>query len=380
MLDVFNILSKLGIACSSSDLKGNELKIACPFHAEKTIGAFSINIETWQYNCFSCLTKGISPEKFIMDYLNISYKETKDWLETNCLDYKEKDSAYTDNIQDFQNSLNIEYKDQAKTENLFYYPQNLKYIDVNNYFYLKSHKISQIFVNMFKWSYCSEGYYKDYIIIPIYRDNKLFSFEARKLKEYEKLCEYYNIIPNFSYRQYSGLKKLWKEEGYSVDKNGFIYKHKIKQFIEDKNRYFLIKYLLKPKVLYPKGSKINTVLFNQDNLKYDKTLYLVESLSSIPNVWMNKSENVTSIFGAKISSEQIKELNKFKKIVVYPDLDEAGFLLLEKLMNELIIPSFVIEVEQVETASKKELNQETILISRYIFRKIKEFTNEFENF
>ena len=78
-----------------------------------------------------------------------------------------------------------------------------------------------------------------------------------------------------------------------------------------------------PKVLYPKGSRMDT-LFDIDNLKKDETLYVVEGIMDLPPLFEAGFTNITALFGATIAHRQKELLNQFKEIFVIPDNDTAG--------------------------------------------------------
>jgi len=377
MIDVFTVLNRLGIKYSTTNLKRNQLWALCPFHNDTKIGSFSINIETWEYNCYSCQTGGKSPENFVSKYLNISYKEAKKWLEDQNLSVVNY-GDYTDNIFEKQKKeLEEIIKDDSKKNNIDFLPDadKLEKLFADKFYYLKSHNINQIFIDTFKWFFCTSGYYKDFIIIPIYYNKRLVTFEARKLLEYEKLCEYYDERFYDIKDQFDELKERFENENFKIvnkDNKKMLLKNDESFFVEDKNKFFIIKYLLMPKVLYPTGSTIKEYIYNRDKLDNSKTLLLVESSSSVSNIWNNVSENVTCVFGAKISDIQIKLLGNFENIIFYPDIDEAGLILTEKLMRFCLSCISVVEVEKVETAKKEDLLKQAEPIGKFVFRKLRE--------
>lgn len=86
-----------------------------------------------------------------------------------------------------------------------------------------------------------------------------------------------------------------------------------------------------PKVLYPKGSSVNT-LYDIDNLDKHKPLYVVEGLM---DCFVLRSceefKNSTSIFGASLTKRQLHLLQDFDEIYYINDLDDPGLRPLEKL-------------------------------------------------
>ena len=78
-----------------------------------------------------------------------------------------------------------------------------------------------------------------------------------------------------------------------------------------------------PKVLYPKGSRMDT-LFDIDNLRKEDTLYVVEGIMDLPPLFEAGFTNITALFGATIAYRQKELLNRFKELVLIPDNDTAG--------------------------------------------------------
>lgn len=114
--------------------------------------------------------------------------------------------------------------------------------------------------------------YKKRIFIPIYEDKKLISVEARKVEDNDE-----------------------------------------------------------PKVLYPKGSSVNT-LYDWDNLDLEEPVYCTEGLMDMAVLRECKEfKNSTTIFGANISNRQKSFINKIKTFVYINDNDEVG----ENVLNIL---------------------------------------------
>ena len=87
------------------------------------------------------------------------------------------------------------------------------------------------------------------------------------------------------------------------------------------------------KVLYPKNSTVNT-LYDLDNLDFEKPIYCVEGLMDLAVLRGNENfKNSTSMFGACITYRQKLLIQKFKKFIIIPDLDEPGLRVLEALKS-----------------------------------------------
>lgn len=81
----------------------------------------------------------------------------------------------------------------------------------------------------------------------------------------------------------------------------------------------------KPKVLYPRGSSVNS-LYELANLSTEKPLYVVEGLMDLALLRAYPDfANSTAIFGAALTQRQLYLLKKFEKVIVIPDNDSAGF-------------------------------------------------------
>ncbi len=78
-----------------------------------------------------------------------------------------------------------------------------------------------------------------------------------------------------------------------------------------------------PKVLYNKGAKVSS-LFNIDNLDRNKELIICEGTFDIPLIFSNITQNITHTFGVKITNNQKKLINEFKKVTLFIDNDKPG--------------------------------------------------------
>ena len=114
----------------------------------------------------------------------------------------------------------------------------------------------------------------------------------------------------------------------------------------------------KPKVLYCKGSKVQS-LFNYDNLDKSKEVIVVEGIIDTVKIWQEISKNVCSIFGVALARNQKTLLNEFPHLTIMPDGDTAGEGVLDELYetmdNEFKVA--LIEGKDPNDASIKELNE-----------------------
>jgi len=135
----------------------------------------------------------------------------------------------------------------------------------------------------------------------------------------------------------------------------------------------------KPKVLYPKDSSVNT-LFNIDNIDKKKDLILVEGIMDIPKIYTHITKNVTCIFGASITNRQLKLLNEYENLIIIPDNDKAGKILLEKLDENLTEREFQVAkltnskdpgdatLEEIQNALLHKKTMIETLIDDYFYR------------
>jgi len=85
------------------------------------------------------------------------------------------------------------------------------------------------------------------------------------------------------------------------------------------------------KVLYPRGTSVAT-LYDLENLDTKKPLYVTEGLMGLAVLRSDPFfANSTSLFGSSLSHRQIHLLKRFDKIILIPDADKAGTLMVHKL-------------------------------------------------
>jgi len=102
--------------------------------------------------------------------------------------------------------------------------------------------------------------------------------------------------------------------------------------------------LQKPKVLYPRGSSVNS-LYELDKLDTEEPLYVVEGLMDLALLRAYPEfKNSTAIFGAALTQRQLYLLRKFSKIIVIPDNDSAGEGTIETLQNNRMSNAYYLKV------------------------------------
>jgi DNA primase len=143
-------------------------------------------------------------------------------------------------------------------------------------------------------------FYKNSMIIPIFENGKIISFEARTLQSQEK----------------------WKED---IIKKGLD---------PEKLSY--------KKVLYPKFSSVNS-LYKLSELKRDKKLYVVEGLMDVISLRTEPFfQNSTCTFGANITERQFYLLSQFRDVCIIPNEDAAGMNSLKKFQEKNVIKNLTV--------------------------------------
>jgi len=316
---IISVLDRLGIEHENKPNYKNWLLCKClnPHHHDKVMSNAGINLNTGVFNCFAC-NKSSHITEIVKQHLNCSYDEALVFIKEGFKTIKNKTN---------ENFFQL----KTKTEKRKKVPFDFITIPLipENYIYTKSRGFTKEFCEEFNILQCISYDYLDYFIIPILDNKKNIEiFEARKLMEYVYLKRYYN-----SKSTYKRLKIKFKFEKI-VNK----YKYR-KGEVFDKNNCKVhnidLIYLMQPKVLYPFNTVIEQTLWNIDNLDRSKPLWICEGLGTIPKVYLNVTKNITSVFGTKISKEQIEYLKEFKEIIVIPDWDKASIEMIKLLYNEL---------------------------------------------
>jgi DNA primase len=175
-LTVINILdTALGVG---SSLKGNEQAHHCPFcnHPKKKL---QVNLDTQRWHCWVCDAKG----RYLYSLLRRLRADVKDILKLKDI-YGDDDYTYeTKEIYEEQLKLPEGFKQ------LHFKPSN-KFKPAYNkaIHYLNKRGITDADIVKYNIGYCSEGEYKNRIIIPSYDENgDLNYFVARSFYEDEKM-------------------------------------------------------------------------------------------------------------------------------------------------------------------------------------------------
>lgn len=309
---------------TNNEINGNWLGILCPLHHDKNFGNASVNLESGRTFCFSC-KQGASVVDLLKSHFNIGFKEALELIDAHSIN-------------------EINYIPQAKTKEK--HQTNIDHdfteitFDPNNYYYTRLRGFTKEFCKEFNITRCLSGIYDGYMIIPCQDSKKgIFEFEARKLFEYEFLNMLFNTVE-------TDIKKLKLKFNKYVKAN----KIELKKYILFKDGKVIyddkLKYLLTQKVRYAKNSQLYRTIWNIDNLNLDEELYLVEGIGSIPKIWTHISKNCSCTYGSNIDKEQIEILKKFKKIIVIPDFDLAGYEMIKTLhieLNNFIVKNILVD-------------------------------------
>lgn len=325
------LLKKLDISFKEKLNHKGWIPVKCPspMHNDNRFGNAGFNVESSTFHCFSCwYSKHIIGTT--MEIFEITFEEAKKFL-----GFKDRDSIDNANQKLVKNR---QEKQEESNKSVSFLTPDDYFFDTNEfephlYRYTHQRRWRAGWIASSKVLLSFEGYYKDYAIIPIH-DNALniHSFEARKVKEYEYLIDFFNIDENLfeedkKDKLFSNLKKEFKIYCKKHDIHVKDFKVHVDGHVKADDRIY---YLLKPKTLYPKNSNVYETLFNVDNLDFTKPLYVCEGLASIPFLSLI-FDNCTCLFGANVSNQQIEYLQKFPEIILIPDNDEAGILLVKNL-------------------------------------------------
>ena len=350
---IISALDRLGIKHETRPNSKNWLGVVCPYHFDKDFGNAFVNLDTGHFKCFhgACNVKA-HITGVVKHRLNCSWKEANKFLGNEYVP-----PSYDSNV-DSRNQKPERRKKIHKTENTErkaersrQYHLKLSPLNPYQYRYTLERGFTKEFVDFFqiqkcdKGSFCTVEYtdgttydfevpFIDYFITPLASD--MSKFEARRLKEFEVLNE---MFPG----DYSLEQLQDKLERYIVDKQIKYKAYKLYEGdteIQDPN----LVYLLQTKNFYSTNANVNSTIFNVGNLDLSEDLVVCEGIPGIPKVWAHWTKNVTAIFGAAVSAEQLEILMNFEgRIIVIPDNDHAGdvliFTLYQYLKNVWVLPT-----------------------------------------
>lgn len=170
------ILLDTVIGTKGSISKNNELMYHCPFcnHHKKKL---QINVKTQQWHCWVCDAKGkfiytlvrkLNASKSVIQELNQIYNNTK---------------FFSNKKEDIVVKLPEEFKSLAGEEGSIFFLHAKKY--------LLTRGITEADIIKYNIGYCSEGEYKNRVIVPSYDSNRILNyFVARSF--YDSPLKYKN--------------------------------------------------------------------------------------------------------------------------------------------------------------------------------------------
>lgn len=279
----------------SAELKGDEYSSLCPFHQEKS-PSFSMNAD-WphKYHCFGCHTSG-NIYTFIKELLGKSFREV---------------------FGDVSNSIHNMYWNNRPT----YSEQKLLARESGDIVIERSGDIHPIQANPEALEYIRGRGISDAFIrhSGMYATRQAWINKSKMFNRILIDCYFEGKVVNVEARDYTG----------KADR----------------------------KVLYPWGLKKDFFFYNQDNIKLDEDIVIVEGIMDLAKVW-DVYPNVVSAFGSGYAKEnRKKEILKDwgKRIVVMPDNDLAGISSLENLYELLDCEFWVAELKESKDAGDASL-------------------------
>lgn len=332
--EILTAIYLLGIDLEENQPSSNGwIQITCPSADHKDDNpSCGINLNNGVVHCFGC---GLSTNILkLYQYANNfeTYKEALDDL----------NSKTPLEIIEFLNQQKEQQKDYTKLEPVKINKAEVQgiLIDFNpeDFYYTKVRGFTKEFCKQFNIRRCISGYFSEYFIIPIQDTKKdLHVFEARKLQLKEYLEKFFNYkVTEFKVLN-DDFENIKSNYGLKLDKYGEVVVHNESILCEYSLKSLITKYILRKKVLYPNHCEINKTIFNIDNLNFNEPLYVTEGVGSIPKLMSTFGNNVTCVFGAETTCSQLIYLNKFKKIILIPDNDNAGKKMVETIWQELNI-------------------------------------------
>lgn len=330
---ILSALNRIGVKNEGPSRNG-WITCLCPYHQTDRLNS-GINVRTGAFSCFACKVQGKNIIKMVMDLKNLPFKEALDFIGLDVED-RYDDSLKERRRKRVEEFLEKKTRDESRSKKIELESLKLSKLDGRKYLYTRERDFNKDFVEKFSVTECREGWYKDYLIIPIVdKELGIKTFEARRLKEINYLFDFFNREDKIEFSE--TLSQLKKElETYCSNKmivyrNGSIYQNGEK--IENEK----LQYLLKPKVLYPGNSEQKNTIFNRENLNLEEDLYISEGTGTLPKLYQF-NQNSTCLFGTSGSkqNEQLKILQKFKKRkIIIPNYDFASYAMIWKLSQAL---------------------------------------------
>lgn len=321
----------------------NRCMVKCIFHEEKD-GSLMVDLTTGIMSCFGC-GHSTNIQKTLQNKLGITYKEAEEIVNNNT------NHVNTFTIDSFVNNL-----EKAKpVKKQYEYDVLTTGLKVSESSYLQLRGYTDSYIEEFNIRKCIVDKYMDYMFTPVTSEKlNVDTFEARKIFE----LEYLQKIMGVKSKSLSRLRArfITNKESY---KNSIYYE-----------------YLNKSKNYYAVDSNIRNMLYNYDNLNFEKDLIIFEGIPSHAKIYLNITKNCTCTFGSNISDSQYILLKKFNKnIIVVSDNDTASYKTINKLRqrfnNIYVIDTLLEDTDErfvIEVMNNPKLKANDFLIKRNQFQ------------
>lgn len=274
MILVEEVLKDFGVEYED---KGNDFVVSCPYHAENH-PSFYIQKEEGYYNCFSCQASG-NFFSFVRLISGFSVSETLQYL-SRFIQVRRR--SRLDMYNDFLGAIQRQAKDIEEEESHdVIIPDN---IAVRSNKYLIDRGFSNQEIIQMDTRICNAFPYKNWILIPVYRNGIVQTYFLREIKGDGKIYGYKTIVNE------DGSKK---NEGY--------YRSNILYGMDS---------------CIDKGSAIAVCEGIFDSV-FNKR-YIKQSVAALSN---------------RILPEQLSFLSQYSEVIIIPDNDMRGLFLVDSAMS-----------------------------------------------
>lgn len=369
---VKSALNYAGVTYNPNKVNQGWMDTLCMYHPDKNYGNAFVNINTGAFKCFSCgatadMVKMLREVKNLTFSQALSVLNVENTFSRNPVSIrKQMQELSKEELREIEESFEVDYLQMGNPMML------LTTAGFNPYewYYCRRRGIDEDFVNHFGIKVCLDGWYKDYMIIPVV-DERVTAFEARKLKEYETL----EVV----------LKQAGLDVGDSIEERREMLGVMEADLgiycrtIENKETWFFgdgeeittpeYLYLKKRKVLYPKHRHINRTLFNYNGIDPTKPVYIREGITGLAKVRKKFGNQVLATFGTNFSGAQVNLLNAIPALKVFiPDSvhDKASVAMLDTAYGTINKTAMLpVNVDDDHPDFESELNKIPMSINRF---------------
>jgi len=290
---------------------GSELRFICtsPKHKDSTPSA-TINWNplseryTW-FSCFGCDYSGTLP-KLVSSVTGISIADAKKFI-------MEFDSGKSFGVR---RKYHVETNgERIKRHVKIKLPEEFQLIDLakpNSYSrYLIQRGVLEEDIEKYGWGFCSTGYYRKRVVLPVYMKGRLVNFYARHLTTENKKKKHFNA----------------------------------------------------------RHSEIERIVFPYDELDFDLSyIWVVESTFNFFKAKRLRLKNLCCFFGNKLTEWKLKFLSKFEQIRFIQDGDKGGRELVKKSRRQL---SESTEVKAVQMYEGEDVGSITLRQLKLVLRTLR---------